>query len=324
MSNPILYPFDGTGTLPDNFVPNEQHNISNIGPTNAFLFVPEAAPFYSAGLSIVNSDGITLKENVDYYLSHYWEQASSDNAIGLPVYGSITMLGRNPVGRYLINYHTIGGEYVANKANAIADGFMELATTYLSVDWTSAPTSFPPTPHSLNTNAVAQYPLICETIMQLASAVRHKQDNISVNEIDGFVGVWANSTLVPILEMATSMNKSNNAFVNTYIALTRDRNKLIKPVGLPHYTLTLGSFTVKFGFHVFASNIRPSEIRFAGDPFPNACTLAQCWVSPADPLVAPTNDQVVTSAPQNDRVKISLTLDNYTGDRRISYFAIGN
>ena len=323
MPSLITYVFDASGVLPDNRIVNEVHNVSGLGLTNAFLFVPNAAPFYGDSLTIVTSGGVTLTENVDYYLTHYWAQAA--NTIGSPIYGSISMLSTNPNGSYRINYQTIGGEYVANQANAIADGIIASANEFTLVDWSAFPTSFPPTPHSLNTNAIAQYPLICESIIYLASAVRQKQSNVSVNDIEGFVGLWANSTMIPLLELITAVNSNNDVICSSLLDLSSKFADTIKPTGLQHYEYKFGNFRVKFGYYVFTTANIPNAILFGGDNYDQDCIMSMAWVTPYDTGELPTNDTITWGAPLLNKMAVKVNLDTtYSGKRRIGYLTIGS
>lgn len=322
MTNLIIYPFDSSGVSPGNQIQNEQHNIVKTGSTDAFLFVPNAAPFFGNSLSIVASNGITLIPNVDYYLTHYWAQAS--NAIGSPIYGSITMLNRNPNGVYRLNYNTIGGDYVVNKTNAIIDASLATANEYLSVDWSTAPTSFPPTPHSLNTNAIKEYPLVCESIMNLANAVRNTELDVDVDDIHGLVAFWSATTMIPFLELITSVHNSTEgvaiALVDTLSSIASNTNK---PVGLNHYEFSIGNIIVKLGSTPFLPANVPSRCLFVGNPFPNKCLLHHVWVTPYETTDIP-NDTIKVGAPQSGYIPISLTLDSgFTSKRTLSYIMLG-
>lgn len=324
MPTPIIYTFDSTGLLPDNKIINESHNITDIGPTSAFLFVPDAAPFYGDSVSIVTSEGNTLRENEDYVLTHYWTQASSDIAIGLPIYGSVTMLNTNPIGVYRINYQTIGGEYVVNQANAIVDGLLATALEFSTIDWSTIPVSFPPTPHSLNTNAVNHYPLICETVMNLANAVKNKPDSVSADQIDGFVGLWCQSSLIPMLNLAQAQNRASNTFADAILQILTTQKRLVRPLNLQHYEIPFGNFIIRFGYHPFGVTGVPEEIVFGTNPFPNNCILAHVWLTNFNPIGIPLSDSILVNAPQVDKVKVQITLDPSTMERRrVCYIAIG-
>jgi hypothetical protein len=318
---PGTYIFDPTGELPDNFIPNEYHTITATDPSKSYLFSPNASPFYRKGLSIVASNGATLTENVHYTLSLHWAQAS--DAIGLDVYGAINMLPRNSVGGYYINYQTVGGEYVVDKATIIADGLLDTVDEYMAIDWSTAPTSFPPTPHSLMASAMTEYPIICQALMYLSTAVRTRQD-VSIDDIGGLSGFWANSTMLPLLNLMSSVNSNNSAFAEMILNL-ENRLPGVTPVpNIDHYEIPLNGFTIKHGSYKFKNVNIPNTLLFVGKNFPNKCLSVFCTIAADDPEVPPTLDTIRWSAPKDYNVNVSITLDpSYTGSRRVTYYAIG-
>jgi len=289
MSNIGTYPFDPTGKMRSNYIPNEPHNITQMQDGSGFLFSPNASPFYGDSVVITNSSGIILTENVDYLLTHKWADASK--AIGLDVFGSITMLSRNAVGLYRICYNTLGGDYVVNKPLILEDAFLQSYTAYIDIDWTTAPTSFPPSPHTLNANAIAQFPQLVEAIMYLSAAVRQKQDNVSVDSVDGLMPFYINTTLMPILQLIGSLNSTNTNFTKSLLEVSEKVNGFILPDNLQHYQFKLGNIVFKFGYYAFSSMNIPTTINFVGDPF-NQPIFASLSISPVDPNGVVTQDTI--------------------------------
>ena len=105
------YPFDPTGTMLANRVPNEQQIISPPNFRDFYFIIPKAAPFFGEGLTITIKDlenkTKALKEGVDYYLTHRFISAS--RATAKPIYGSITFLDKELAGVVTITYQTLGG-----------------------------------------------------------------------------------------------------------------------------------------------------------------------------------------------------------------------
>lgn len=107
------YPFDPSGTLSSNLVPGEQHIITSVNYKDYNIIVPTFAPFFATSITIdfkdINANTVTLVENVDYYLTHWFVAAS--RACSKPIYGSLTLLNENISGVLTISYQTLGGDW---------------------------------------------------------------------------------------------------------------------------------------------------------------------------------------------------------------------
>jgi len=111
MSQTYVYPFDPTGSLTSNVIPNERHVLSGVTDREFNFIVPTFAPFFRNNLRIRHLGlGRDLVEGVDYHLTHWFHAAS--HGVGRPVYGSITFLDRSLTGVVELRYQTIGGDWV--------------------------------------------------------------------------------------------------------------------------------------------------------------------------------------------------------------------
>jgi len=111
MSQTYVYPFDPTGSLTSNVIPNERHVLSGVTDREFNFIVPTFAPFFRNNLRIRHLGmGRDLVEGVDYHLTHWFHAAS--HGVGRPVYGSITYLDRSLTGVVELRYQTIGGDWV--------------------------------------------------------------------------------------------------------------------------------------------------------------------------------------------------------------------
>lgn len=146
------YPFDPTGTLLSNKITGEQHIITPVNYRDYNFFVPRFAPYFANNLTISykNSLGqsVTLTENVDYYLTHWFISAS--RACSKPIYGSITLLNNDLNGVMTITYQTLGGDWNIDDqliAQILADQINNPRTT----SWDSVsemPYAFPVIDHA--------------------------------------------------------------------------------------------------------------------------------------------------------------------------------
>lgn len=111
MSQTYVYPFDPTGSLTSNVIPNERHVLSGV-PNNEFSFiVPKFAPFFRNNFRIRHLGlGRDLVEGVDFHLTHWFHAAS--HGVGRAVFGSITILDKLLTGVVELRYNTIGGNWV--------------------------------------------------------------------------------------------------------------------------------------------------------------------------------------------------------------------
>lgn len=144
-----IFGFDQTGRAPGNLIQNEEQTITSINGSNLNYFVPVNAPFFKEGLAIVDKDtGLSLREGVDFVYGHKFQEA--DDNLGRGVYGSIGFLDPNKTGSFYLNYQTLGGDFVTNATQTIANGLSTLSGL-TTLDWTDLsglPPVWPPTTHT--------------------------------------------------------------------------------------------------------------------------------------------------------------------------------
>jgi len=325
---PSIPAFDSTGINPLNKIINEAHSVTAGIGQQAFLIVPEAAPFYGDSLYIVDASGNTLTEGVDYYLTHHWAQAS--DSVGKEIYGTITLIPNWVVGVYKVNYQTIGGDYVTAPSLAITDGLIALAAQYVNVDWSTAPTVFPPTPH---TEALSQFSgmnQIYQGLDNIANALQSPARGVHVDDIQDYSQVYLNTIVEPFMSLMNSVNDNNNtmaSMITNFIAALKPENqaKTIPP-DLQHYSFTIfKGLTIKVGSIQFAYGNAPSHINFVDPPFGNQCLFFIPSIYFADNSIGISNDRVKNKIPTKSGVDVAVTYDttNLINNRLITYFAIG-
>ena len=322
------YQFDPTAVLPANKIINELKNITVSNSFNAFLIIPDATPFYQQGFSIVDAQGNTLAEGVHYYLTHHWQQAS--NATGLEVYGSITMINGYPIGLYKLNYQTIGGEYVSAPDNAIQSGLIADAGMYISIDWATAPTIFPPTAHTEDLNGITGMQEVYHGLLNIANAIRDPNANISYDDVQGITEVYTLTTVKPFLNLVETIYKNNNALGALILdTLSRLQPMLIKTAPTPdlqHFDIPLpGGFILKVGMVLFEYQQEPATVAFTFPPFLHRCLYAAANINFKNPTIPFVPDKAYTSNLQPGMFHLNVIYDpaNVAGVRVLTYFALG-
>lgn len=103
-----LYPYDPSGSSPQNRVTKEIHSVQFHG--NRAFIIPHAAPFFARNTRVYNANtNENYKEGVDYLLGHIFYEAME--AIGQPIYGSILFINEGINSLVGIDYNTLGGKW---------------------------------------------------------------------------------------------------------------------------------------------------------------------------------------------------------------------
>ena len=323
----VPYIFDPTGSLVANKISNEPQPITVSNGINAYLIIPDAAPFYGDSFIMTGPSGKVLVENTDYYLTHKWQQAS--DSIGKAVYGSITLLIGYPIGSYYITYQTIGGEFVTAPANAIASGIIATNSQYTTIDWSTAPVAFPPTPHSHDLNGINGVSSIYDGLNSIANALSNGKNAISYDDVNGIAEMYAVGVMRPILEMAESiftLNAANAELDVSVLNQTFIQNSYsnLDPT-LQHYSIPFfGNFVLKIGQVTFAAHNEPGTISFPG-AFTSKCIACFMSVSFTDNTTPLVSDTVIWGTPGLSSVPIKITYSTpaSSASRTLLYFAIG-
>lgn len=233
------YAFDPSGRLPANLIASEAHSVVTGNGVNHFAIVPLEGPFHGDSLVIVAPNGQPLVPNTDYNLSNHWRQAS--DAIGHDIYGSAYLTNRNPmVGTYYIRYQSIGGDYVDMPANAIVSGYYDLSAN-ITVDWSTAPTTFPPTPHSERLSGIEGVGEILGAIDRLRGAVESRPTEIHLDDIVDF-GTITNPLIVKLRELVDIMRTRNE---NVEPASTQELQDVTSQLHTANQGLTQGAIQLR-------------------------------------------------------------------------------
>jgi hypothetical protein len=326
------YPFDETGMLPGNKIINENHSVTVANGINAFVIVPDATPFFGNSLVIVDSSGNTLVEGVNYYLTHHWQQATDH--IGLPVYGTITLIEGYPVGSYKINYQTIGGEYVLAPANAILSGLTASASGLLTLDWSTAPTYFPPIPHSLELSSLNGMTQIYRGLSEIADSIKSPLAGLHYDDIAAMPEVNLITTVAPILEIIQTISENSNSVGILITELMKKLNILNNDIvvdhTLDHFSIPLPyGFTLKIGKVLSYPGLEKTYIGFTKPTFKHTCLFCNCTLTFTSSGQAPSTDTLYVGKPSLNGVKVKIVYDPLLppsaipGPRLITYLAIG-
>lgn len=320
------YPYDPLGTNPLNRIPNERRTITVSNGINGFLMKPSAAPFFGDSLVIINAAGTPLTENVDYYLTHPW--AIGKNHTTKDLYGSITLLGGYPVGTYTLVYRTIGGTYVGNSDIVIEDALVASPSDYLTVDWSTAPTYFPSAPHGHDLNSTFEMIELYHALMAIANSISSNDGQIHVDDVIDMETFWMNGSLNPMLNLAETvgkLNEANTAMLLQLLTIIEPfRKNLNIPNGLKNITINLGGgLLIKLGSVEIPNTVEAGTISLAKPYFVNECFYFSGTINKVTPGII--RDNIYFDGPTNNVVsyEIDYHAPKASGNRVIKFIAIG-
>lgn len=211
----FTYPFDTTAIAISNKLLNEFHTPTNANGVDPYLIVPDATPFYGDSMMVVDVGGDVLVEGTDYYLAYKWPDATE--YIGKNVFGTVVLIGSLPVNTVKLTYQTLGGDYVDNRANAVVDGLVSLSSV-LSLDWSTAPTSFPVSPHTVELDSLEGMSDVLLELEQLRLAISEPIQAINFDDIADLDIKFLDPTLLKLSELVTAVNnRSQNSIDYTII-----------------------------------------------------------------------------------------------------------
>lgn len=177
MSQTYVYPFDPTGSLTSNVIPNERHVLSGVTSREFNFIVPTFAPFFRNNLRIRHLGlGRDLVEGVDYHLTHWFHAAS--HGVGRPVYGSITYLDRSLTGVVELRYQTIGGDWVYDE-NTVLELMSNRLMNPRITTWEQVvdlPFQFPVIDHEWNLDDMTGGKDIVEKLEGITAAINAAND----------------------------------------------------------------------------------------------------------------------------------------------------
>lgn len=140
------YPYDVTGTNPNNRVENEGATINDDADR---IIILSAGTFYNTKFEI---RGVDYEEDIIYeedYIFNYLHEEATERS-GVPAYGVLIITNRNISGKVLISYQAVGGQY-ANIHDAIERAITDIQSQTDPIHWDNligVPLVFPPEPHT--------------------------------------------------------------------------------------------------------------------------------------------------------------------------------
>lgn len=171
----VTYPLDTTGISPTNLVRDEPHVLTEINDATYRIIIPDFAPFYQDNFSlryIDNVGGVTpLVKGVDFDFCLPYMDAS--RAIGKYMFGGITIHNAYVQGHLLVDYQTLGAEWVADKNYAL-EQLVSHNYNPRVVYWdqlTNVQQTFPPTSHAQDYDTIYGQKSVIEAIDKLIEAI---------------------------------------------------------------------------------------------------------------------------------------------------------
>lgn len=147
----VAYDYDPTGRSPDNFIPREPHLLTEINDRSKRTLVLKFSPFYRNNFLLEHRDVegkySVLAEGIDYDLSLRYLGAS--DALGIPVFGGVTIHTSFISGTLLVSYQTIGGKWTGDR-ELVLENLASAVFNPRIGSWdaiTNVPEVFPPSPH---------------------------------------------------------------------------------------------------------------------------------------------------------------------------------
>lgn len=164
------YPLDLSGTSVDNRAIDEAHTI---GATRARIFATDYGPFFGSNVIIKDAiSGNVLQPNIDYYLVHYYREASE--AAGQAIYAAVRIVNPDVGTEILITPQYVGGEF-SYSTFAIKQAIEGLLVDNRPVYWgdlVGLPSQFVPTPHLHSAYDLYGLKYLIESEYDIASAIR--------------------------------------------------------------------------------------------------------------------------------------------------------
>lgn len=182
--SPIIYPYDPTGISPVNFIPDEQHTVTEANYRDYYFIVPEFAPIFITNFKarwVHNGDVAELKEGLDYAFAI--PSVNGINSKGKLVYGAITII--NPdikEGIIALDYQTIGGDTIGDRdyvLTRIAERvYNPRLTTWESV--TDKYTIYPPMEHPQDFDTFVGQKELIDAILGLATKIHENSSQLGI------------------------------------------------------------------------------------------------------------------------------------------------
>lgn len=195
-----LYPYDDTGTSPDNLIPAEQHVLTDQNGDNYHFIVPRVAPYYKGSLVVTHVEtGTVLKPGLDFTWTHQYMAASAALAVNeqdeeVPekkVFGSITILNRKLSGNISLEYQALGGQFIFDERNLLEEltSLLMYPDTRTWEDITAVPAYFPPMQHEIHIDDLVGMDQVLVAIEQLTEAVKGNGEGNHMHPITHIKGL---------------------------------------------------------------------------------------------------------------------------------------
>lgn len=252
-----LYVFDPVGNLASNRIRNELHTVNSINGVDHNYIVPNNAPFYDTSVVVIDmGTGQALIEEVDYFYAYNF--ISATERVGSPISGAIAFVDKNRTGNYLVNYQTLGGEYVNEESQAILNGLDTLVrlSNRPWEDIVNVPPVFPPTPHTHRLDNVVGVAEILAKFTSLEAAIRSEERKITLSDItdlnSGYVEPMTQGMASIAAAILTLVGERGNYFVeantgNSPVTLHNVNSIVWTDVGIAASPAVSGTYQVSFG-----------------------------------------------------------------------------
>ena len=309
------YDFDSTGFAPANLIPSEDFNVPPGNGSDCFVWIPNSAPFYKKGFVVVDPNGNLLDEGVDFNFVLYWEVGS--DAVGKELFGGIQFIDPNAtVGVYKGRYQTVGDVYVDSPANAIQDGLKALNDPIL-LDWSTAPTTFPPTPHTEPLSDLIGMQQVYDKMDEMTQALSALRQNISMDDIVDF-GDDVNPLVSKMDELITEVStRFDNSTLDQSVM---DKVNKFSPVNFGRQDIGLNPELREYDFWKI-NNVREKVIKMsAGDTLALEDGMSNVTISFNTPINVPSGQDIkdiiisqsITLAYQDGTGTVEVELGNPT------------
>ena len=326
------YAFDPTAALPDNKITNEVRSITQVSGIagTGYAVIPNAAPFYRQGFALVRkSNGDILTEGVDYDFIYPWTQAT--DWIGKDVFGGFIFTDPNFNDDVAYTYQTIGGTYVENHPATRTEGFKQIGTV-LSLDWSTLPETFPPTPHSHPLENLEGMQQIYTQLTQIKEAIESPERAIALEDITDIDAQF----ITPILQSLSQVESQVAAYGPYAPAISSLQTKMadLWPYSSitetnAHFSIPIaGFFHIRVGSVTFTPGVdEPNQLGWAA--FPNKTVYFNASVSLDDTNTTYADGHTVEwSKPNaNGITSLQVSVNNWDGvetaTRRLYYIAVG-
>lgn len=173
----MAFDLDTTGIKPDNAITRERHTVTSVNAADYSFIIPVNAPFFSQSLKVYLEEGSNLtllSEGVDYGLSLQFQSATL--VIAKPVYGAISFYKDYSTAQILIDYQTLGGEWVLNQTQ-MSEVLANIIYNPRGLTWeevANVPKLFPPAPHPWNFSNMVGLEGPTQSLNEIAQAIANR------------------------------------------------------------------------------------------------------------------------------------------------------